>query len=101
MKGFQKAHLRGIGQTLRPAIHVGKKGIDEGFFNELNRIFAQHELVKIKFAPFVDEKPQLATRIAETTGSTLVETIGHTALLYRENPDPQKREIRLPQRPSE
>lgn len=101
MKSFQKSYLRGIGQTLRPAIHVGKKGADEAFLTELSRAFDQHELIKVKFAAFKEKKEELTTIMAEHTGATVVGAVGNTALFYRENPDPAKREIRLPERPTE
>lgn len=98
MKGFQKSYLRGLGQTLRPAIHIGKKGLDEAFLTELRQLFERQELIKVKFAAFKDEKRQLAPKIAEETGSVSIGIVGHTALLYRQHPDPEKREIRLPER---
>jgi len=98
MKGFQKSYLRGLGQTLRPAVHVGKKGVDEALVNELERAFSQQELIKVKFAALKDEKKNLAAKIAEQTGAELAGTVGHTAIFYRQNPDPQKQEIRLPQK---
>lgn len=101
MKGFQKTYLRGIGQTLRPAIHVGKKGLDEAFIQELKRVFDQQELVKIKFAARKDEKRTLAAQIAAETGSEMLGVIGHNALFYRQHPDTAKREIRVPEREEE
>jgi RNA-binding protein len=101
MKGFQKSYLRGLGQTVRPSIQIGKKGLDEAFLTELDRVFDQHELVKAKFAAFRDEKEELAMRIAEKTGAVVVGLVGHTVLFYREHPDPEKREIRIPERPTE
>ncbi len=98
MKGFQKSYLRGLGQTLRPAIHVGKKGLDEAFLRELARLFDQQELLKVKFSALKENKRLLAAELAEKTESTLVGLVGHTALLYRQHPDPEKREIRLPER---
>jgi RNA-binding protein len=101
MKGFQKSYLRGLGQKIRPTINVGKKGLDEGFLAEIKQLFDQHELIKVKFGSFKDEKRQLAIKIGEATGSTPIGTVGHTALFYREHPEPAKREIRLPKPPPE
>ncbi len=101
MKGFQKSYLRGIGQTVRPAIHIGKKGLDEAFLTELKKVFDDQELIKVKFAALKDQKKPLAARIAEETGSTLLGVIGHNALFYRQHPEAEKREIRVPERPEE
>lgn len=96
MDGFQKSYLRGLGQTLRPAISVGKKGLDEAFFREIKGIFDRHELIKVRFAAQREEKRELSARLSEETGATLVGAIGNTALFYREHLDPEKREIALP-----
>lgn len=101
MKGFQKSYLRGLGQKIRLAINVGKKGLDEGFFSEIKQLFDRNELIKVKFGSFKDEKRQLAIKIGEATDSSPVGIVGHTALFYREHPDPAKREIRLPKPPTE
>jgi RNA-binding protein len=98
MNGFQKSYLRGLGQTLRPAIHVGKKGLDEAFLRELSRLFEQNELIKVKFAALKEHKSTIAATIAEKTGSEVAGIVGHTVLLYRQHIDPKKREIRLPKR---
>jgi RNA-binding protein len=97
MKGFQNSYLRGLGQTLRPAVHVGKKGLDEALLKELERALDQHELIKVKFAALKEQRRELSARIAEQTHSHLAGVVGHTALFYREHPDPEKRAIRLPQ----
>jgi len=99
MKGFQKSFLRGIGQTWRPAIHVGKNGIDPAFLAELARVLDKDELVKVRFAGRPDNRRELAQQMAEAAGAELVGVIGHTVLLFHEHPDPQRRQIRLPKRP--
>lgn len=99
VKGFQKSYLRGIGQTLRPSLNVGKKGLDEAFFRELERALDQQELIKVRFAARKEEKRALASSIAEKSGATLAGLVGHTALFYREHPDAEKRQVRLPERP--
>lgn len=97
MKGFQKSYLRGLGQSLRPTVNVGKKELDEGFFTEFNRALDQQELVKVRFAACKDRKKELARQIAAKSGSELAGIVGHTALFFRQHNDPEKREIRLPE----
>jgi RNA-binding protein len=45
---------------------------------------------------FREEKRELAEQIVERTGSMLIGMIGNIAILYRQQPDPEKRKIRLP-----
>lgn len=66
---------------------------------ELSRLFEQHELIKVKFSALKEQKNTLGATMAEKTDSELVGIVGHTALLYRQHIDPQKREIRLPKQP--
>ena len=47
-----------------------------------------HELVKVALARTTETKPKdAAHQIAEALGADVVQTIGRTCTLYRENPD--------------
>ena len=54
-----------------------------------------HELIKVRFLEFKDEKKALSQEIAEKTGSELVGLIGNIAIYFRQHPDPAKRKVRL------
>ena len=58
---------------------------------------ASHELIKVKFLDFQDQKVELTDDLVRSTGSILVALVGNTATLYREQPDPEKRKIFLPE----
>ena len=103
LKGFQKKYLRGLSHGCRPLVLIGKEGITEGVIRAVDEGLARHELIKIKFNDF-KEKDQKAAIIGEITAKTdsdLAGTIGHTALLYRQQADPEKRTIQLPCREGE
>ncbi len=85
--------LKGLAQRLEPVLALGKAGVTEGFVKSLDEALAQHELVKIKFAAFKDERKTLAPQLAEKTSSRLVWIVGHVAVFYRQQPDPAKRKI--------
>ncbi len=87
--------LKGLAQRLDPVLALGKAGVTEAFVKSLDEAIAQHELVKIKFAAFKDERKTLAPQLAERTGSRLVWIVGHVAVFYRQQPDPTKRKINL------
>lgn len=73
----------------------GKNGLTGAFILQIEGILAHHELVKIKFLDFKDEKRELAEEIALQTHSELVRLIGNNAVLYRQNPEPEKRRVLL------
>ncbi|HOX48107.1 MAG TPA: YhbY family RNA-binding protein [Spirochaetia bacterium] len=89
----QKSHLAGLAQTLEPQIQLGKGGPSAGLVSQLDRILADHELVKLRFVDFKESRQELATELASSTKSELVRVIGNVAVLFRRNPDPKKRKI--------
>ena len=96
LTGAHKSLLRGLGQTREPDLKVGKGGLTPDFFKELARRLDAQELVKLRFLGA--DRPTRATlgeKIAHESGSTLAGTVGHTALFYRQNPDPARRTITL------
>jgi RNA-binding protein len=91
----QKGRLKSQSQRLDATVKVGKAGLSESFITGLNRELELHELVKVKFADFKEQKKELAPQLAEKTGSELVWLIGNVAVLFRQNPDPAKQKIKL------
>lgn len=85
--------LKGLAQKLEPVLALGKSGASDAFLKSLDEALAQHELVKLKFAAFKDERKTLAPQLAEKTNSHLVWIVGHVAVFYRQQPDPEKRKI--------
>ncbi|MCL5807074.1 MAG: ribosome assembly RNA-binding protein YhbY [Deltaproteobacteria bacterium] len=100
LRGFQKKHLKGLAHDLKPVVQIGKEGMTEGVIRAVDESLLRHELIKIKFTDFKDrdQKETLTREIETKTGSERVDIIGHTAILYRPQADPEKRKIALPQR---
>ena len=71
-------------QTLKPALRLGKAGLTPEFLASFEDAIAHAELIKVKFEDFKDERKDLSARIAESTGSRLIQQIGHTAVFYRQ-----------------
>lgn len=96
LTGAQKTFLRGLGQQLEPALKLGKGGLTPAFFTELQRQLRAHELVKLRFlGADRDERATLCTQIADEGRCVLVGAVGHTALFYRQHPEPAERRIKL------
>ena len=85
--------LKSLAQKLEPVLALGKSGASEGFLKSLDEVLGQHELVKIKFAAFKDERKTLAPQLAEKTNSHLIMIVGHVAVFYREQSDAAKRKV--------
>jgi RNA-binding protein len=97
LTGAQKSHLRGLGQKLDATLKIGKGGLTPAFFVELNKLLRAHELVKLRFLGAErDEREVLSAQIADEGRCVCVGGVGHTALFYRQNPDPTARTVVLP-----
>ncbi len=90
LTGKQKRHLRGLGHELHPLVTIGEKGLSESVLAELDLTLEHHELIKVKVsAGNRDEKKVLIAEMIDKSRATLVQTIGHIALLYRKSKDPK------------
>ncbi len=97
LTGAQKTFLRGLGQRLEPALKLGKGGLTPTVYTELQKLLRAHELVKLRFiGADRDERAALCTKIADEGRCVLVGAVGHTALFYRQHPEPAERKIKLP-----
>lgn len=92
----QRRKLKSLAHHLEPVVMVGQKGITESLSKAVDKALSDHELIKIKFVDFKDEKRELTGEIISSTNAGLVGIIGNIAILYRENPDmPAKERIKL------
>lgn len=84
----ERAELRAEAHHLSPLVHVGHQGITDTLLQTIDDTLRTHELVKIALARTTDTTPKDASyEIAEKLGADVVQTIGRTCTLYRENPD--------------
>ena len=97
LTGAQKSHLRSLGQNLSPALKLGKGGATPAFFAELQKLLHAHELVKLRFLGVErDARGALCAQIAGEGCCVCVGAVGHTALFYRQHPEPAERSVKLP-----
>ena len=88
----QIRRFKAAAQFLEPMLKVGKAGLSEGFVRSVDEVLSQHELVKIKFVEFKEQKKELAPQLAEITGSHLVMRVGNVMVLHRPKTEMQKTE---------
>lgn len=91
----QRKQLRSLAHHLDPLILVGKQGCTHALVRATGEALDDHELVKVKFNDFKDQKGEIIEELLRRTGGELVGAIGHVVILYREQPDPEKRKIVL------
>ena len=96
LSSSQRSSLRSQAHHLEPVVLIGKHGITDGTIESINKVLQTRELIKIKFREFKDEKLSLSEKIAELTHSEIVGIIGHTLILFRQNPDSAKQQIHFP-----
>jgi RNA-binding protein len=96
LTGAQKTRLRGLGQTLEAALKIGKAGLTPALRRELARLLEARELVKVRFeGADRHERAALIERIETEVAAPCVGAVGHTALFFRQNADPEKRVVAL------
>lgn len=84
--------LEKCAHSLNPLVLIGGAGATDAQITQIDAMLKQHELIKVHFNEFKDEKRELSEQIAQATNSTLVRIIGNTAILYRMADEKKKRQ---------
>ena len=80
----QRKTLEKFAHDLQPVVIVGGAGVTDGVMDKIDQSLASHELLKVKFNEYKEEKVELANEIAEKCNATLVRIIGNVVILYIE-----------------
>ena len=84
----ERAELRAEAHHLTPAVHVGHQGLTDALLETIDDALRTRELVKVALARTTDVSAKdAAHQLAERLGADVVQTIGRTCTLYRENKD--------------
>lgn len=82
--------LKAQAQRLKAMLKIGKEGLSPQFLAALDELLNHHELVKVKFDEFKEQKKELTPQLAEKSGSHLVTRVGNVVVLYRPKPEAEK-----------
>lgn len=98
LTSIQAKFLRGLAHALKPVVFVGQKGVTQAVIASADEAFQRHELIKVKFIDFKEkeQKKEIVAAIENKTNSRLAGMIGHIAIFYRPQNDPEKRKIVFP-----
>jgi RNA-binding protein len=83
LTGAQKRALKSRAQLLEAVIRIGQSGMTDAVLRSLDDALSLHELVKVRFADFKEERKTLAPQIAERTASALIQQVGNVAVFFR------------------
>lgn len=92
MTSKERAALRAEAHHLTAKVHVGQHGLTNAVLQTIDDVLRTHELVKIQLGKQYDVKARdAANALAQQMGADVVQVIGKTVSLYRENPDLKKK----------
>lgn len=92
----QRQYLRRMAHDLEPIVQIGKQGVGDQLVTTVSQALAARELIKVKLLDLFEMQDEVFAELAARSDSILVASIGHIAILYRRQPDPEKRKIALP-----
>ncbi len=91
LRGKQKRFLRAMGVTMNPILTIGKDGVSQNTITQAQGALQVRELIKGRVLNTSPEgQAETATAIAEATYAELVQVVGRTFLLYKENSEEPK-----------
>jgi RNA-binding protein len=92
ISGKQRADLRAEAHHLAATVHVGQQGLSPALIASLDDALRTHELVKVQLGRGVDVKAKdAAAQLAKAVHADVVQVIGKTTTLFRENPELEKK----------
>lgn len=84
----QRRQFKRAAHHLKVVVAAGAAGLTDAVLAEMDRALTDHELIKVKLA--ADDRHtrrNMVTTACERLQATCVQAIGHTATLYRPNPE--------------
>jgi len=91
----QRKILEKAAHDMQPVVIVGGAGVTEGVTKMVDTSLASHELIKIKFNEYKDERKELTQQLCQDTDATLVRIIGNIAILFRPAEKEEDRQFSL------
>ena len=80
-----KRTLKAQAHPLKPLIQIGRNGLTPAALANIDKALTDHTLIKVKFNDHKTQKKELSTTIAQQTKADIVDLIGNTLILHREN----------------
>jgi len=91
MTSKQRSYLKGLAMNLNPIFQVGKGSVTPEYVEAIREAFNTKELIKIAVLKnCLDDPKEIASVIADRTGSQVVQVIGKKIVLYKQDKDNPK-----------
>jgi RNA-binding protein len=90
LKGSQRKDLRSQAHHLRPLVIIGAKGVTDQLIGSVDLALKDHELIKVKFGEFKEDKKEISGQIAQATKSEVVGIIGNMLSFIARTPNRKK-----------
>lgn len=92
MTNKERAKLKSQAMKLNSVFQIGKSSLTPQFTEAIKNALDARELIKISVLKnCADDPGELAEVIAERTGSQVVQVIGKKIVLYKHNPEKEKK----------
>ena len=78
--------LKSKARLMEPVVRIGKNGLTDNAILQVKRLVDKRKLVKVKFLrSFLESNDRIsaAKKLAEKTGSELIDQVGFVAVLYK------------------
>lgn len=86
--------LRKESHQHKPIFQMGKQGLTEAFYDQVDQALEKRELVKISLLQNTSEDiKDIAERLSTALNASIVQTIGSTLILYRRSTNKSNRHI--------
>jgi RNA-binding protein len=91
----QRSYLKSLAHNLSPIFQLGKNGLGENFYKQIDQALEARELIKVRvLKSAVCETKEVCEDVANHVGADIVQVIGLKFVLYRESKE--KKTITLP-----
>jgi RNA-binding protein len=93
----RRATLRAEAHHLEPVVHIGQQGLTPALIQTVDDALRTRELVKIQLGRNADlGAREAAQQLAAAVNADVVQVIGKTTTLYRENPELHRSGVGVP-----
>lgn len=85
LTGKQKHYLRGLAQTTKPLFQLGKNGLSQTYFEQIEEAIEKRELVKINLLQTTDVTVDELANFLKQNDSRIeiAQKIGRTLVIYK------------------
>lgn len=86
MNSHVRQQLKARAHSLKPVVFIGDKGLTDAVINEIDQALKAHELIKVKIrGQEKQDRIEIAQQLCPAVEAELIQHIGNTLVLYRQN----------------